>query len=97
MSYDGSDDKEAVKRALVHDENYNNDYYIVSSSESKVEVEENIFEGQIEDKIEVTPKTKLNPKVARVIKNLQALYNEDAKKIVGQAATSYERKFEFFD
>ena len=42
--------------------------------------------NEIEEAIEVTPKTTINPKVVRTIKNLQALYNEDANKIVDQAA-----------
>ena len=33
----------------------------------------------------MTSKTTLNPKVVRVMKNLQYLYNEDANKIVKQA------------
>ena len=41
---------------------------------------------EIDDNIEATPKTTLNQKVVYAIKNLQALYNEDANKIVKQVA-----------
>ena len=50
------------------------------------EVEENLFQKQIEDEIEGTLKTTLNPKVLRVVKNLQASHNDDANIIMELAA-----------
>ena len=41
---------------------------------------------QIKEEIEVISKTTLNPKVVSAMKNLQALYNDDANMIVKQAA-----------
>ena len=46
------------------------DYNEVRNYESKNKDEENYFEDQIDEDIEVTPKSTLNPKVARVIKNM---------------------------
>ena len=37
------------------------------------------FEEWMEDEIEVTPKTTVNPKVLGLMKKLQAFYDEDAK------------------
>ena len=37
----------------------------------------NLFEEQVDDKIEVTPKTTLHPEVAHSMEKLQALYNKD--------------------
>ena len=50
-------------------------YNVISNSDSddEGETEEgNVFEQDIEDELEVTLKTTLNPKVVREIKNFQA-------------------------
>ena len=84
MSYKESDDDEEVQMVSVHNENNSNNYNVVSTLESD-EVEENLFEEQVEDEIKATPKTTVNPKV-RVTKILHALYDEDMSKIVEHAA-----------
>ena len=63
MSYERLDDEEEVKMISAYNENNNNYYNVITNSESNDEVEENLFEGQVEDKIKVTPKTTINPKV----------------------------------
>ena len=69
---------------MVWGNNEDNDsnYDVVSNLESKEEEKENLFEDQIDDEIHMTPKTTLNSKVVRAMKNLQASYNEDANMIV---------------
>ena len=56
----------------------------ICNSKGKNEEEENFFQEHIKHKIEETPKTRLHPQVMKVMKNLQALYNADANKIVEQ-------------
>ena len=50
------------------------------------EVEENLFDKEIEDESKVTPITSFNPTVVHVMKNLLALCNEDANHFVEQVA-----------
>ena len=86
VSYDGLDDDKRSK-------------YAVSNLESNDEAEENLFEEQIQDEIEVIPKTTFNPKLVKAVKNLQALYNEDTNMIIEQALQEKsvcKTKFEFF-
>ena len=59
---------------------------------SDEDAKENVFEGQIDDKIEVTHKTTLNQKVVQALKNIQALYNEDVNKIIEQVAQEENSK-----
>ena len=42
----------------------------------RVKVRRNFFEQDSKEEIEMIPEMTLNPKVVRVLKNLQALYNE---------------------
>ena len=49
VSYEGLDDKEKVKIVLAHDKDHHVYYYVVSNLKSDDEIEENIFEEQIED------------------------------------------------
>ena len=65
-----------------NNENNYNDDNIISDSKSNGASEENFFKEQIEDNINVTLKTILNPKVFRAIKNLKATYNAEANEIV---------------
>ena len=58
---------------LCNHENNNNICNIVSNPKSKDE--------ESKEEIEVTSKTTLNPKVARAMKNLHVLYNEDATRL----------------
>ena len=69
MNYEVSNGNKAVKIVLAHNENNDNCYNLVSNSESDKESKENFLEGQVEDELEVTPKTTLNPKVVYAIKN----------------------------
>ena len=50
-----------------------------------MEKEEKLFEDQIGGKIKVTSNTTFNLKVVGARKDSQALYNEDANKIVEKA------------
>ena len=51
------DDDKKVETTLTHNENSNNeDYYEVSHLESDDEVEEHLFEEQMENEIKATPK-----------------------------------------
>ena len=54
---------------FAHNENNNNNN-VVCNLESKMKMKKKIFFNN-EDKIEVTPLTKFNPKVVRAKKNLQ--------------------------
>ena len=66
----------------------NNNYNIVSDSKSErdEETEEDLFDVDIDDKVKATPKTTINAKVVQMIKQLQALCNNSANKIVKQEA-----------
>ena len=67
---------------VTENNDINNDYNIFSNDLDGQE--ENLFNQQIDKELEVIPKTTLNPKVIRVVKNLQASYNKNANKIVKQ-------------
>ena len=75
-----------MKGILAHNENNSNNYNVISDSESDNEVEENVFEEQLEDELKVNPKNTLNPTVVFAMTNLHASYNEDAKSNKEQAA-----------
>ena len=62
ISYKRYDNKNEFKMAPTNNNNYYY-YYVVSDSKSVEEAKEIFFE-EIDDKIEVTPKITLNPKVA---------------------------------
>ena len=47
---------------------------------------DNFFDEDIDNKVKATPHTTINAKVIRAMKKMQASYNDDAKKIVLQAA-----------
>ena len=95
MSYERSYDEE-IK--AVSSNNKNNNYYhdAVNDVKSDDEDEESIFEDQIENEIEVTPKTTLNPNEIRAMKILQALYNEDANKFLAKAEKEKATKGNLF-
>ena len=57
-----------------------------SSENNDEESEENVFDNDINEEIEVTPKTTINAKVVCTMKKLQALCNDDTSKIVAHAA-----------
>ena len=49
------------------------------------EEDENVFEQEVEGKLEVIHKTAIISRVVRVMKNMQGSSNEDASKIMKQA------------
>ena len=55
---------------MSNNENNSKNYYVVGDFMHNNEVEENFFEEQIEDAMEVPPKTTLNPKVVRAINKI---------------------------
>ena len=61
-SYEGTDDDEEVEMVSAHNKN-NYNYDVVSYSESGDKAKENVCGEQVENKIEMTPKTAFNPKV----------------------------------
>ena len=89
MSYDGLDEDDEVNTVLTN--NQNDSYYcnVYSNFKSNEEAEENLFE-KVDDEIKVTPKTTFNSKAVHVKKNLQALYNKDANKIIEQPVNEKE-------
>ena len=86
MSYERSDDNEEIETVLTHNKNNNDNFNKVNNYESNPEAKAKLFEGRVENEIKVTPKNKLNTKGIQAMKNFQASYNEDANKIVEQAA-----------
>ena len=99
MTYEGSDDEEELERVSVVNQNINN-YNEVSDSKSESDnkSEENLFDVDIDKEVEATPKITISAKVVGETKQLQALYNDDANKIVEQAAQekSANEKLNFF-
>ena len=68
---------------LAHENNKNdNNYYSVLSNSESNEKDKDFFMGQVVEQIKVNPKIMLNPQVVCAMKNLQALCNKDANKIV---------------
>ena len=78
ISYEVLDD-EVIN--MVPKNNFFNSYYnLVSNFDSenkKEEEEDNFFEQEVEDKLEVTPEATFYPKVIRAVKNMQAAYSKD--------------------
>ena len=69
----------------VVDQNHNY-YNVISDSKIDKEDKENLFEEDINEEVKVTPKTTINAKMMQAMKQLQASYNNNANKIVEQAA-----------
>ena len=93
MSYKGSDDEEELQTIPVV--NNNNDINIVSDLDSDDDIKNDnkiFFHKDINDEVKATPKTTVNKKVVCSIKKLQALYNNDANKIVKQATKKVPKK-----
>ena len=61
------------------------DWAICSLCNSKSESDD-LFIVDINEEVEATPKTTINAAVVQAMKQLQTSYNNDAKKIVEQAA-----------
>ena len=57
----------------------NNDYNAVNSNSNNKE-EENIFDQDFNEELEMSLKITLNPQVLKALKNLQPSYNEDPNK-----------------
>ena len=81
VSDDGSDEEDDEPIPVN-----NGNYSIVNDdSNSNDEIEKNIGDHEFDEELKVTLAIILNQKVIRVMKNLQALYDEDMNKIVEQA------------
>ena len=85
MNYEGLNKEEVLETVLVV--NNNNNINVVSnsdsdSSEEDVENNEDFFDKGINDQVIISPQITVNAKVIHAMKNLQALYNEDANKII---------------
>ena len=61
IGYEGPHDDEKLKMVLVVNWN-NNNYYVVSDSESDEESEENLFDEDFDKEVKTTPKTIINAK-----------------------------------
>ena len=85
MSYEGLDDEEKLKMVPVNNQN-NNHYYVVSDSESDGEDEEKIFYKDVKKEVEANPMTAIKAKVVHAMKNLLALFNDNANKTVKNAS-----------
>ena len=85
MSYEDNENELEMIPVVMQN---NNDYNVVSDSKSESDdkSEENLFDVNINKEVETRPKTIINSKVVQAMKQLQALYNDDANKIVKQAA-----------
>ena len=57
MSYEESDDDDEVKMVTAINQNNNNDCYVVSDFKSNDKAEENLFDEDIDNEVEATPKT----------------------------------------
>ena len=69
---------------VVNQSNNNNVVSDSCSESNDKEAEKNFLDNDVYDKVETTPKTTINAKV-HAMKKLQALYNNDANKIIKQA------------
>ena len=86
ISYVGLDDDDDDEMVPVINQNKSINYNVVSDAESDVKVNENLFNKDIDDENEATPKNTVNVKVVQIMKNMQAWYNKDANKIVKKVA-----------
>ena len=86
MSYEGSDNQKVLKTVSIFNQN-NNNYNVVSDSDSDSNDKNEgiLFDENIDDQVEVTPKITFNAKEVCVMKKLQDLYNEDTSRIIKQA------------
>ena len=88
-SYEGLSKEEELKTvpAAINNNNVN----VVTNSKkdsSKEDLEnndENHFDENINNKVKATAQTPINAKVVQAMKKLQALYNNDANKVIKQA------------
>ena len=81
-SYEESDKKAELELVPIINQHNNNFNVVVDAkTESYDESEEHFFNKNIDKEVEGAPKTTIN-----AIKKLQALYNNDANKIMEQAS-----------
>ena len=89
MTYEGPDDEEELKIVPIENNNINVNIVSNSNSDSSDEDfesnEENFLDEDINDQVKASPETTINAKVVRVMKKLQASYNDDANKIIKEA------------
>ena len=86
MSYEGQDNEEELKMVPVI--NNNNNLNVVSDPNNYDDIKNdnnNFFDKDIDDEVKATLQTAINTKVVCAIKKLQALYNNDANKIIKNA------------
>ena len=86
MSYEESENDQEFKIDPIINQNNNNNSNIVSDSKSKSDDKEKLFDDDVNEDTEVTPKTTVNAKVVWEMKKLQASYNDDTNKIIEEAA-----------
>ena len=92
FNVEGSNDEDGEQ--VPESNRINNDYHCISDdSDSDEKVDENIFECNVKEDLEVSPETTLNPNVERAMKNLQTSYNEAAHEIIEQAEQEEKVKF----
>ena len=91
-SYEGSDEEEELKMVpiVINNKSVNivSDSESDSSKDSIKNNDDNFFDNDINDQVKMTPQNNINAKDAKVVwamKNLQALYDDNAKKIFNQA------------
>ena len=75
-----SDDEEKLETVPIMSNNNNNDHDTNIKNDN-----EKVFDEDINDEVREIPKTTINAKVVQAMKKLQALYNDNANKIVKQA------------
>ena len=86
--YEGSDKEEELETVLVVINN--NNLKVVSESYANLgdddfeNDDKNFFDKDIDYQVKAAPQTTVNTKVVQAMKKLQALYNDDANKIVKQ-------------
>ena len=89
-SYEGSnEDGELETVSVVNNKSNVNVVTNTISHESEENLEnenDNFFDEDINNQVEINPKTTVNAKVVQAMKKLQTLYNDNANKIVEQAA-----------
>ena len=86
ISYEGLDSEEELEPIPIVNNNNNINLVGDSNSDDDIENDNNkLFEEDLDDKVNVTPKTTINAKVVHTRKKFQASYNDNANKIVKQA------------
>ena len=67
-------------------------YYVVSDSKSDDNTKDNLFNEEVNNKVEATLQTTVNAIVVWTMKKLQASYNDNADKIVMEVTKKKDAK-----